>query len=252
MARERNIAPLVLTFHGDTVELLHPRANKENQIVYPLHRRASIKDIIESLGIPHSEVGAIFENDREVVFETVPKGGDHFHIHPIIHTLCPTAASLLRPLPLALYSFMVDINVSKLVNLLRMAGFDACTVPHGSNRHIANQAVLQKRILLTRNRELLKHRNVVFGRLIRNQEPFKQLAEIINLYNIKAQIIPFSRCMKCNGILKNVEKEEIIDMLLPLTKKYYSTFVQCGRCRNIYWRGSHHEKMVQKIHSLMK
>lgn len=247
-----DLSPIRLSFHGDTVDLLRRAPDTENTVIYPSQRRASIKDIIEGLGVPHTEVGAITLEQQEQAFDVIPSGGQHYHIHPLSTAFSPLEPTLLRPDPLPGYAFLVDINVNRLGPLLRMAGFDARSAPVVGSAALARQAVLERRILLSRNRDLLKHRRVMHGHLVRSQDPHMQLAEIINLYRLHALARPFTRCMHCNTTLCHVRKEKIVHELLPLTRKYYSRFKQCPDCMKIYWRGSHHHHMEKKISRLLQ
>jgi hypothetical protein len=242
-------ARLLLEFHGDTLDLLNRVPERDNTIIYPLFRRASIKDILESLGVPHTEVGKIILDGVVQRFEKIAENGAHFEIHPLSPALPPTMATILHPDPLkTCCRFLVDINVGRLAGLLRMAGFDAENVDgESTSRAIVAKAIREGRILLTRNKDLLKHRELVYGRLVRNQDPDLQLREIIILYSLENLLQPFTRCISCNGFLKDVKKEDIIDRLLPLTKKYFNRFRICTDCSKIYWQGSHHEKMTDKL-----
>lgn len=243
---------LFLTFHGDTVHLLRRNPDGSKTIIYPLSRRASIKDILEALGVPHTEVGRIMLNGQEQTFEKIARTGEHFIVYPLAPEIPPTRPTTLRPGPLADTIFLVDINVGSLAGMLRMAGFDAEDVgPDNSSTAIVRRAINEKRILLTRNRNLLKQRRLVFGRLVRSQDPEQQLQEIVNLYGLQDQLRPFSRCIVCNGLLTKVEKETIIDRLLPLTKKYYNRFSQCTGCGKIYWHGSHLDKMTARLSRIL-
>lgn len=246
--------PLFLKFYGDTLDLLNRIPDKDNTIIYPLSRRTSIKDILESLGVPHTEVGKIILDGVEQRFEKIAKNGEHFEIHPLSSALPSTMATRLRPNPLkTCCRFLVDINVERLAGLLRMAGFDADNIDSQStSRAIVAKAIREGRILLTRNKDLLKHRELVFGRLVRNQDPDLQLKEVINLYTLENHLQPFTRCISCNGLLTDVKKEDIIDRLLPLTKKYFNDFRICTDCHKIYWRGSHHDKMTDKLKILVE
>jgi len=128
-----------------------------------------------------------------------------------------------------------------------MVGIDAATVTTAGILDIARQANDEERIILTRNRELLKIRTVRFGQLLRSENPRQQMAEVVQRYNLQSSFRPFSRCLCCNGVLRPVEMEQIIDQLEPLTKKYYTDFEQCGSCGKIYWCGSHHDKMAEML-----
>jgi len=243
---------IYLSFSGDTKELLRS-AQERDPLVYPLTRRASIKDIIEGLGVPHSEVGRILLDGLDQSFEKIPFDGEYYHIQPLSPHEPPTVPTFLRPEPLPACTFLVDVNVGRLAGLLRMAGIDAEAVAAGTaGDELLQRAVDGQRILLTRNRDLLKHRILVFGRLVRSQDPDAQLAEIIRLFRLQDELRPFTRCIACNGLLAEVDKAAIIDSLLPLTRKYFDRFKECPGCGNIYWHGSHHEKMTEKLRRILQ
>jgi len=238
---------LTLRFHGDLKDLVRGAESRSAAVQYPLTRTASIKDIIESLGIPHTEVGSISGADGDIDFAAIPQPGERLEILPITGESLPIEPSVLRPAPLSSYRFLVDINAARLAALLRMAGFDTASVQElrlGTKQEIADAAGREALILLSRDRDLLKLRSVVHGRLLREQHPYRQLAEIVDLYRLAPLARPFTRCMKCNHLLAPVAKAAIIDRLEPLTKKYYDDFSCCSSCASIYWRGSHYRKMI--------
>ncbi len=243
---DSSVPAVALFFFGDLLDFFKDSGSSPYVHNYPLLRRASIKDIVESLGIPHTEIGRLSYNRREVDFSFVPDGGEKLVVAPLSPLYPPTRASTLRPEPLDEIRFLVDVNVGKLVRLLRMAGLDATVAPaNQSIRDIAAAAATDGRILLSRNRDLLKLRSVVFGRLVRNQDPIRQFTEVSRLFDLSPLYRPFSRCMACNGVLHPVDKADILDRLEPLTIRYYHRFHQCGSCGRLYWRGSHHDQMVR-------
>ncbi len=244
--------PVLLTLHGDTVDLLRRAPEGNKTIVYPSSRRASIKDILEGLGVLHTEIGTIVLDGQEQTFDKIARNGEHFFIYPLTPDIPPTIATTLRSEPLLNCIFLVDINVGRLARLLRMAGFDSELVESASaNSASVERAVREERILLTRNRDLLKMRILVFGRLVRSQDPEQQLKEIVDLYGLQGMLNPFSRCIACNGLLYGVEKNTIIDRLQPLTKKYYNRFKRCAGCGKIYWQGSHCDKMTAQLNRIL-
>ena len=246
---------LVLIFHSEIRDLLYRRFRQDPVVRYQLSRSASIKDIIESLGIPHTEIGSIQKNLAQLDFSYIPQPGDHLYISPIGAGTGANEPSVLRPRPPKPFCFMVDVNVARLTGLLRMAGFDTLSVLDltdlKSKRDIAETSSSLGRILLSRDKELLKHREVIFGRLVRAQDPKTQLLEIIDFYSLQDKLSPFSRCMKCNTILVEVAKQRVVELLEPLTKKYYHSFKRCGSCSSVYWRGSHHQKMLNLLEPVL-
>jgi len=244
----------ILTLYLDEVlrELLPRKLRNSKEVAYPLTRRTSIKDIIEALHIPHTEVGSIVHKGAEVSFQHIPEAGEQLSLSSFPPGTDITRSSLLRPNPLRKTAFMVDINVGKLARLLRMSGFDTRYEPELNEADLARQAVSGRRILLSRNRDLLQRKIVAWGHLVRAEQPEEQLAEVIALYGLRESMKPFSRCLECNTLLQPVEKSAILHRLEPLTKKYYRTFHICPNCEQIYWRGSHHQHMdniMQRIRS---
>ena len=211
--------------------------------------------IIEAVGIPHTEIGAIEKGALQLDFSYLPQPGDRLEIYAVAAGPTATEPSVLRPDPPAGFRFLVDINVARLTGLLRMAGFDTVSVVDlpkpCSKRDIALESSSSDRILLSRDKELLKHREVTFGRLVRTQDPTAQLYEIVGFYDLLSHLTTFSRCLKCNGLLAPVSKETVVHRLEPLTKRYYHSFRKCGSCSSIYWRGSHHERMLDLLKPIL-
>lgn len=234
---------LTLVLHGDLSKLPGVRLRGRQVVLYFLNRRASIKDIIESAGVPHSEVYRLLLQGRDIDFAYIPNKDDQIEVLPFAAPVDVCAATVLRPQSLTSIAFVVDVNVGKLASLLRLLGFDTTFPRKISDSLLADLAWREHRILLSRDCNLLKRKKVVYGHLVRAVDPEDQAAEIVNLYGLAEQCKPFSRCMACNGLLFSVAKEEVMPRLEPLTKKYYDEFTQCSQCARIYWPGSHRDRM---------
>lgn len=227
------------------MELLSPAYRERPRITYDSQRHASIKDVIESLGVPHTEVGLIMANGEEVAFSYLLEEGDHVQVHPLVPPVDPTTPTLLRPFPVSGYRFVADVNVGRLARLLRMAGFDTLFENCLQDEELARISAEEGRILLSKDRRLLKRKIVTFGHLVRAEDPRIQLAEVIRFYGLERRSAPFTRCMVCNGVLVPVPKSEVMDRLEPLTKRYYEDFYLCPDCGKVYWPGSHKEAMLR-------
>ena len=167
--------------------------------------------------------------------------------HPPRPPLDPTRESLLRR-PLARLAFLADVNVGRLASLLRLLGQDcALAARDADDAEVAGQAALEGRVLLTRDRRLLRRRIVEHGRLIRANEPREQLLEVVGLYGLGPPFALFCRCLRCNEPLAPVAKAEVLPLLEPRTRLYYEDFYRCGGCGRVYWRGSHHEGMRRML-----
>lgn len=237
-----NSSPLFLHFHGLTRQLLKTPAADGN-VVYPLTRRAAIKDIIEALGVPHTEVGYLETAQVEVGFDFIPAESSSVDVFPFTADCKVTEPSLLRPKPFPSLRFIVDVNALKLARNLRMAGIDTTVFSSAATDEVVATANEEGRIIVTRDRDILKRKEVIFGQLLRSEDHVQQLREVIDRYSLWDHIVPFSRCLSCNGNLEPVSKKAILHLLEPLTKKYYFEFRRCRSCAKIYWKGSHFEKM---------
>lgn len=241
-----------ITFRKELRLLLHPGRRELDTIDHTLNYHGSIKDVIESLRVPHTEVGRLTVNTEPVDFSHRVQNEDNIVVNPLKPPVNPCKPDFLRPEPLPEIRFMTDVNVAKLCSLLRMAGFDTTCLPGLSDRDIAETAAREKRILLSRDRGLMKRKIISHGHLIRAQLPEVQLKEVIHLYGLADSLHPFCRCMSCNGILAEIEKEAIIHRLEPLTRKYYNTFYHCPECDKIYWSGSHKTGMIKLLTRILE
>jgi len=246
------MALISFTFLDHLKKLLHQELREPVSFEHVLQRKASIKDVVESLGVPHPVVGMLTVNRREVDFDYILQDEDTVVVAPLRPPSDPFTPTLLRPVPLTRLGFVADVNVGRLALLLRMLGFDTVYENNLRDDRLAEIALQENRILLTRDTTLLRRKIVMHGYLLDSQVPEEQAREVIGLYGLNSQAKPLSRCLPCNGILVPIDKEEIIERLEPLTRKYYHTFHICPDCNRIYWPGSHQQKLVASIDRILK
>lgn len=215
-----------------------------NTVYFNLNRKSPIKDIIESYGVPHTEVGNILVNNRSVGFRYFPKNNDAIKVYEIRPPLEVTRPSKLRPETFDEIKFIADVNIGKAAILLRALGFDTFYEDEISDAFIAKLALEEDRIVLTRDIDLLKRKSIIYGQFVDAKEPFEQIRLILERFALLGPFNLFSRCTRCNTLLKSIEKEEIVNRLLPKTKKYYHEFFICSGCDKIYWKGSHMKKII--------
>jgi uncharacterized protein with PIN domain len=224
----------VFIFHPDLDFFLH-RLSQGKPVPLTFENHQSVKHLIESLGVPHVEIGNITANDLQVDFGYLPKDRDRIDIFPESPG-CP-----IEP------RFILDGHLGRLAAYLRMLGLDTLYKNHINDSDLADIAIMENRILLTRDRRLLMRKTIEHGFCLRSLNPREQLSEVVRRFDLAGRAVPFMRCMRCNGILFEVNKNDILDQLLPLTKKYYEEFVFCPTCNQIYWKGSHFERMSALI-----
>jgi uncharacterized protein with PIN domain len=246
------MASVTFIFHDYLQQLLKKELRAASPLLHHLNRRASIKDAIESLGIPHPVIDSLTVNDREVGFDHILLDNDTVEATPLTPPVDPFTPTILRPEALEKISFVVDVNAGRLALFLRMLGFDTVYGNDIRNGRLAEIAQSQNRILLTRDTTLLKRKIIMHGYLLREQNPNRQLVEVVRLYDLSSKIKPLNRCIPCNGLLVPISKEVIMDRLEPLTKKYYHSFHICEDCRKVYWPGSHQEKIYAFIDDILE
>lgn len=228
----------------------------------PLHRRqvcfdhtfcgrCSVKDVIESLGVPHTEVDLILVDDRSVDFAYIVQDGDHVSVYPVFESFDIGPLQRLRPQPLRNSRFVADVHLGKLSRYLRLLGFDTLYRNDYADAELARVASAEKRILLTRDRDLLKRSIITHGYYIRSTQPRRQLQEVLNRFDLHRSVRSFLRCIRCNGLLETVTKEQIFDRLEPNTRRYFDRFWRCDDCRQIYWQGSHYAGLQRLVEELL-
>lgn len=237
-----------LRFHGE-LALLVRRSGHAGVVRYPVRRRASIKDVAEALGVPHTEVYSVMAEGKESDLDTLLRAGQSVDLRPAQPPVDPLCSTRLRPCPLPELRFVVDENVAGLALLLRALGYDAAYDRTWDDEAIADLARDEDRFVLSRDRGLLKRSRVIWGRLVRSQEPDGQLAEMVRFLGITRAPQPFVRCLRCNLITEPVSKGRILHRLEPRTSKYFNEFRLCRGCNRIYWRGSHHAHLKERLES---
>ena len=237
---------MICRFYEELNDFLSPQYQKI-AFKHIYKGRVSVKDLIESLGVPHTEIDLILVNGESVDFSYHVQHEDQVSVYPMFESIDVAGLSKVRPVPLKSIKFVVDIHLGKLAKYLRLLGFDVLYENDYSDSELALLSSHEQRILLTRDRGLLKRRIVEYGHFVRPLQPLKQLQEIIQWLDLKSFIKPFHRCICCNGLLNYVNKNTVKDHLLPKTRLYYSHFRQCQDCKKVYWQGSHYQKMQSLI-----
>ena len=210
----------------------------------PFRPHQTVKDVLEAMGIPHTEVDLILVNGSPQGFDYRPSAGDRIAAYPMFEALDIGSTARLRPVPLRDTRFVVDVNLGRLARLLRVLGFDVWWSSQADDATLADISVREQRILLTRDRALLKRSAVTHGLFVHSQHPEEQTLEVLRRLDLGQRLAPLTRCLHCNGALVAVAKHEVIDQLEPLTRQYYEEFSRCAECGRIYWAGSHHARLI--------
>ncbi|MCX7040212.1 MAG: twitching motility protein PilT [Spirochaetes bacterium] len=211
----------------------------------------TVKAAIEDLGVPHTEVDLVLIDGQSVDFAHLLRDGQRISVYPVFESLDIAGLTKVRPEPLREMRFVADVHLGTLAGLLRMFGFDALFAKDRGDEDIARLSREQSRIVLTRDRGLLKRRIVTHGCLVRSLVPREQLSEVFARFDLRGPALRatggstgiFSRCMSCNEPLVRVEKSAALPLVPPRVAEAYEVFSRCPGCGKLYWRGTHWEKM---------
>ena len=236
-----------LNFRGDLDFFLGPKFRSET-VERRLSERTSIKDVIESCGIPHPEVDAILVNGQSVGFDHTLVNDSEVEVLPVAHRYTFGAEKHLQSTGIS--RFVADGHLGKLTRNLRLLGFDVAYSAPADDRELLDVMVRENRALLTRDRRLLMHSIVQHGYYPRSQNADEQTVEVLRRFDLVKMIAPFTRCLRCNAQLQDAAKADVIEELKPLTKIYYDEFRRCPACKQIYWSGSHFATMQKCIEDI--
>lgn len=211
-----------------------------------LPERASIKDTLEGLGIPHTEVDLLLLNGQPLDLSYLVRDGDRIEVHPVPDTGNETAdasfpwpTARLQPRPLFRDRFVCDQHLGRLARWLRFFGFDTVYGRSWLEVELERLAVAENRAVLTCNRALLKRKSITCGRLIRSRCPEDQAVEVVCRFHLADHVTFFGRCSVCNGVLGVVDKSAVIADIPPRTREWRDRYFKCRGCHRLYWEGSH-------------
>lgn len=231
-------------FYADLNDFLRPQQQQQafRHLVYD--GTQSVKHLIESMGVPHTEVEVILANGRSVDFNYLVQADDQISVYPPFAAIDVLPVVPLRPSLTPPHRFILDNHLGKLARYLRLLGLDARYVNNTTaDAELAHIAYEEKRVLLTRDRGLLKRSNVIYGYCLRTRDSTQQLTAVLHRFQLHNEIAPWTRCLRCNGLLQPVAKKAILHRLEPKTKLYFNEFRMCEVCDHIYWQGSHFARL---------
>jgi uncharacterized protein with PIN domain len=214
-------------------------------------RAATTKHMIEALGVPHTEVDLVLVNGESVAFDRLLQDGDRVAVYPKFETLDITPVLRVRDRPLRETRFIADAHLGGLARLLRMAGFDTLYDNNFQDGEIAALSEQEDRIVLTRDRELLKRRTITHGCYVHALKSTQQLGEIFGRLDLARSARPFTLCLHCNAPLRAVDKAVVEDRLPPKVRQHYERFSTCDVCQRVFWEGSHWRSMHAVLGALV-
>jgi hypothetical protein len=222
-----------------------PAGCRQRRFRSVIHAPASVKDVIEALGVPHTEVDVILINGNSEGFACRLRDGDDVSVYPVFKSIDLGGLRRVGEVPPQPIRFVLDGHLGKLASLVRLAGFDAVLL--SDDVDVASTAAREERVALTRDVGLLKRKIVRHGYWVRHTVPELQLAEVLEQFDLVDQMEPFARCLRCNTVVVPVNAETVAGLLSPRTLSSFQQFRRCPGCGRIYWQGSHYSRLVRLL-----
>jgi len=195
---------------------------------------SSLGHVVQSLGIPLTEVGHLMMNGRPVPPLYRLAGGDVAQV-----------SAVDRPQPVPVHRFLLDVHLGKLARRLRLAGIDTAYANDARDDTLLARANTEQRILLTQDRGLLRRRALWLGGYVYGARPDAQFTDVLGRFT--PPLAPWTRCPACNGLLSPVPKAEAEPLVQPGTRRTYQRFSRCAGCGQVYWRGAHAKRLEALI-----
>jgi len=237
-------------FYAELNDHLQPRMQYkpvEKQFIVP----APVKDMIESLGVPHTEVDLVLVNGESSDFSRLIRDGDRVAVYPMFESIDITPILRVRPQPLREPKFVLDVHLGRLAAYLRMLGFDTVYANRVSDLELVRISAQERRVLLTRDRGVLKHSAVMHGYWLRETNSRRQAAEVVRRFDLIRSLRLLTRCMVCNELLRDISKAEVGARAPERVLEWCDEFRECPGCRRVYWEGSHYRRMKEWIEELI-
>ncbi len=227
-----------------------PPSRRKTAFEYVFSGRPSVLDAIQALGVPHTEVDLVLVDGVSVDFSHHLSGGERVAVYPVFERLDITPLARLRPRPLRRSRFVLDACLGKLARHLRLLGFDARWQPGSGAAEIIDASLDERRIILTRDVDLLKHARVTHGHWLRREDAEGQLEEVLLAFDLLGLLRPFSRCMECNGEIDPVGADDDLADVDPAIRARFDAFRRCRDCGRAYWKGSHYDEMERFVRAV--
>ena len=210
----------------------------------------TLKDWIESLGIPHTEIGLVKVDTDSADLNSRLPSKCVVEVFEIEGPYDPRTEIMPGQTALGSVKFIADVHLGKLVRYLRILGLDCLYEEPWDDHILAQKAHDQKRIMLSRDMGLLQRKCISHGQFLHSDAPIKQAQEILKRYKIYDLCQPMSRCVSCNAPMNPVDKVKIEHLIEKGTKASYDKFFQCTSCSKVYWHGAHVKNILKTLREI--
>ncbi|MBN1164040.1 MAG: Mut7-C ubiquitin/RNAse domain-containing protein [Candidatus Krumholzibacteriota bacterium] len=238
-------------FYAELNDFL-PAGKRQRDFPYDFKGSPGVKDAVEAMGIPHTEIDLIIANGISVGFDYRLRDGDEIAVYPVFEAFDITPIVRLRPKALRETRFVLDVHLGKLARALRLLGFDCAYDRMTEDAEIVERSVAESRIILTRDIGLLKAKAVTHGYWIRHIGPRQQLLEVLEYFDLRRQVRPFTRCTVCNDSIEPIGLEEGRGEAPQQVREWCEEYFRCAGCGKLYWKGTHYDRLMEFVSGVME
>jgi uncharacterized protein len=216
---------------AEPLRFLLPARRRHGVVPVAVDGVSSLVHVVESLGVPRTEIGEVRLDGRPAPLDARPQGGEVVEVLPV-----------RRPQRVAGFRFLLDVHLGTLARRMRLLGIDTAYGNEAADDALVARAAADERVVLTQDRGLLRRRALMAGAYVRGSHPADQLADVLDRFD--PPLAPWTRCPACNGDLQPVPKHEVLHLLEPGTRRSYTDFSRCQGCGRPYWRGAHARRLA--------
>lgn len=238
-----------LRFYAELNDHL-PAARRQFSFTHAVHDGATVKHVVESLGVPTDQIDLVLLNGESTGLSHELHDGDSLSVYPVFESFDIAIVTKVRDRALRTPRFVLDVHLGKLAHYLRMLGFDSAFNKDADDNALMMQSREEKRALLSKDRQLLQRVEITRKYRVQGDDPRLQLIEVLERFDLHGSLAPFTRCMECNMPLVQIPKEEIRPRIPRRVDAQFQDFRHCPACDRIYWNGSHYARMKQFIDGL--
>lgn len=233
-----------LRVYASLADFLPPSARRRT-VARPVAGRPTVKDVVEAAGVPHPEIAFVTVDGDPVGPDRRVEPGARVAAYPETGDLPPPDGPRWQPPARVDERYVLDVHLGRLARYLRLMGVDAQWDRHADDARLAESSAVEDRTLLTRDVGLLKRSVVRRGRWVRSTDPRRQVVEVLRWRPPGPGTVAFSRCLACNGMLRPVARQDVLDRLPRSSRAVFREYTECDRCGKLYWPGGHHERLAR-------
>ncbi|MGW6455448.1 Mut7-C RNAse domain-containing protein [Streptomyces sp. NPDC055078] len=224
------------------LHLFVPSRRRQGRTALITDGSSTLGHVIESLGVPLTEAGRLLVDGKPVAVSHIPRAGESVEVYGVERP---------QRVPGAPLRFLLDVHLGTLARRLRLLGVDAAYESEDiGDPALAALSAREKRVLLSRDRGLLRRREIWAGAYVYSDRPEAQLRDVLERF--APVLAPWSRCTACNGRLGKADKDTVRDQLRQGTRRSYDVFARCAECGQVYWRGAHHARLEAIVEEALR